>query len=175
VGVKLLSPVRVIALSLALALVLALAAHFAAGGAHVPAPTGTLVREADFRHLDSNGPGALVLRWWQANQFHRPLRAVDAFYAASDRPTVAALRSDLKVVSYFFDETKPFVLDEYVTGDTAQVFALIPRPRKAVSDSNGLPYVFRAVREGGRWKLADNFIAALAQREREYAAQEAGR
>jgi hypothetical protein len=173
-GMKLITPVRVVVLSLVLALALAFAARVATGpgSAHAPAVTGTLVRAADFEHLDPDGPGSVVLRWWQANQFSRSLRDIQGFYAAPQRPSRVALRSDLKVMRYVFAETKPLVLDEFVTGDTADVFVLMPPLLKPPSDSAGAPYVFHLVREDGRWKLAGDFIADRARGERQFAAQE---
>jgi hypothetical protein len=172
-GMKLITPVRVVLVSLVLALALAFAARLGTGPgiAHAPA-TGTLVRDADFEHLDPAGPGGIVLRWWQANQFRRPLKDIQGFYAAPHRPSLVALRSDLKVMRYVFGETKPVVLDEFVTGDSADVFVLMPPLRKPPSDSAGTPYVFHLVREGGRWKLAGDFIAERARGERQFAAQE---
>jgi hypothetical protein len=175
VGLRLISPVRVVAVALLVAVALSLVVRFASGpsGAHgAPAVNGTLVRAGDFEHVDRSGPGGVVLRWWQANQFGRPLREIAGFYVAAHRPAARALRADLGVMRYVFRQTKPLVLDEYVTGDTAQVFVLIPPLGKPASNAAGVPYVFRVAREGGQWKLADDFIAQRASGERQFAAQE---
>jgi hypothetical protein len=168
---------KVVAVSLLLGLLLALTLRFTTGpggaaGAPATRSSGILVTSADFKPLAPTGPGAVVLRWWQSNQFNEPPRRTARFYASSHRPALQNLRADLGVMVYVFRETKPLVVDEYVSGTTAQVFTIIPPLRKTASADGGLPYIFHLAREGGQWKLADDFIANRAAGERAFAAQQ---
>jgi hypothetical protein len=167
--------VRRVAIALAVAVALALVVRFAtdpddplasqstaardAGGTH-------LVGAADFRGIGPSSPGAVVLRWWQANQFGGSTRRIASFYAADSRPELAALRADRKLTEYIFDSTKPRVLDQRLEGSTAQVLTLLPTPAEA-GTGEGKPYAFKLRRQNDGWKLADAFIAQRATAERD--------
>jgi hypothetical protein len=167
-----------VAISLAVALVIAVAVRVATDPA-APVSTqpavarvaggSTLVTSADFKGVGATSPGAVVLRWWQANQFHEPAHAVAEFYAADSRPRPAQLRADVKLTEYIFNSTKPLVLDQRRTGGTAQVFTLIPPAGEAASSKDSTPYVFKLRSERGRWKLTDSYMADRAVAERRFA------
>jgi hypothetical protein len=169
-----------IAISLGVALVIALAVRLAtdpddpvttepAGVRGVPGGPA-LVTSADFEGVGASSPGAVVLRWWQAIQFRRPVRRVADYYAATSRPKSKDLRADLKLARYIFDSTKPRVLDQRTDGGTAQVFTIIP-PADDVASTEGQPYVFELEREGESWRLADTYLADRADAERTTAAE----
>jgi hypothetical protein len=167
-----------VAVSLAVALAIALVVRVATDPADPivtqtavarDAGGSTLVVATDFKSVGATSPGAVVLRWWQANQFHEPARTIAAFYATDSRPRPAQLRADLKVTAYIFDSTKPLVLDQRSNGATAQVFTLIPPAGKGGSSKGSTPYVFRLRSEQGRWKLVDSYMADRAAAERQFA------
>ena len=131
------------------------------------ADVSAVVGTADFEQAGARSPGATVLRWWQSNQFRRPVREVAAHYTADSRPSLGKLRADLKLVRYIFTSTKPLVVDQRTEGDTAQVFTLIAPPDERPGSRDSTTYVFAVERERGRWKLADTYLADRATAERD--------
>ena len=169
-----------IAAALAVAVLIALAVRLATDPDD-PAVTDTaaaretggpaLVSTSDFDGVGAASPGAVVLRWWQAVQFRRPIREIAAYYAPSARPGREDLRADLKLVRYIFDSTKPLVLDQRDDGGTAQVFTVIPPAGERSSPPEGQPYVFEVERVGASWKLTDTYLADRATAERSTASE----
>jgi hypothetical protein len=135
-----------------------------------------LVTRADFEGRDPASPGAIVLRWWQANQVQNPkARRVDSFYAVDSRTPNPRLRADMRITRYIFQESKPLILDERTDGDSAEVFTLIPPPRDDAGSDRNTPYVFALRRKRGDWKLSDSFLADRAAGERRFARERRGR
>jgi hypothetical protein len=166
-----------IAIAIGLALVVAIVVRLATDPSdpaeRTAAPVGRggtpFVGAADFTDLSPSSPGAVVLRWWQANQFRQPPRIVAAFYATANRPPLSRLEADLRLTRYIFRSSKPLVLDQRAEAGRARVFVLLPPPGDPVTSRDGKPYVFDLVRERGRWKLADEFVASRAAAERQFA------
>jgi hypothetical protein len=168
-----------VALPLALGLAVAVGVRFVADAGGAPADqiardqmaSGRFVSERDFRGVGESSPAATVLRWWESIQARAPTAAVQGFFASRARRPLDRIRADLAVTRYIFALSKPLVVDQQVSGDTARVFALMPPPGEQVTTSKGTLYAFDLVREQGRWKLADDFLAKRATAERQFAAR----
>jgi hypothetical protein len=167
-----------VAISLAVALAIALVVRVATDPSDPVATQSVvaqdvgrsaLVTAADFEGIGPSSPGAVVLRWWQANQFNESARSIATFYTDGSRAPFAQLRADLRLTRYIFDATKPTILDQRAEGETAQVFTLIPPLGERATSKKSTPYVFKLSRERGSWKLTDSFVAVRAAGERRFA------
>jgi hypothetical protein len=108
-----------------------------------------------------DGSGGAVLTWWRLLRAEAPVATIESRYAPSAHVTARELRKELPLLLYYFREATPRIVhvDEGASRSTVlTVFA---------GRNTDLSHYFKLVREGSRWKLADNsYLRTRAAAER---------
>jgi hypothetical protein len=126
----------------------------------VPAGTGEtgprermLVARKDIDKVGRNSPAAAVLTWWQALQYQDPATARQSYVEGA---APRAMGATIRELGVFLANSRPTIVDQYVSGDRARVLVLIRSTSADNSQISESPATFQLRRDGGRWRLADN-------------------
>ena len=118
---------------------------------------GPFVTSPEIEAAGRATPSHVVLRFWQLVQFGAAVPEIRTLFAPAVALDEAAFRRQLRAVRYLFAASKPYVVDEQRDGRIGRVFTLIStdglrRSRGGTEE----PFVFRTVKTGSGWRLADN-------------------
>jgi hypothetical protein len=149
--------------------VAAILAMAGCGGGANPPPPGTasaaeyLVTPAQLQRLPADSPQAALMRWWRSIQYNDFGGYADALSAPlrRQREQGDSGRSNLALASGELIRSQPKVTGSQESGGKATVYTRI-ESRQPVGASrfttSSTPQAFTLVREGGEWKIADDFF-----------------
>ena len=132
----------------------------------------------DVNRTPANSPNRTLLTWWRAVQF-RDIPAANEAYA--NGVNVSDLEHQVVSLSPPLSASRPSVVDTSETGNAAKLYVIVQTlPLGATGAVRGgrtraveTPVVFRLVKQGDAWKLADNSYIDQRTRAQEEAANAA--
>jgi hypothetical protein len=132
----------------------------------------------DVNRAPADSPNRTLLTWWRAVQF-RDIPAAKQEYA--NRVDVSDLEHQVVSLSPPLSASRPSVVDTSESGDEAKLYTIVQTlPLQATGAVRGgrtraveTPVVFRLVKQGDTWKLADNSYLDQRTRAQEEAAKQA--
>lgn len=134
-----------------------------------PPPPGTpsaaehLITPADLHRQPAGSPQESLLRWWmsiQYNDFEGYLESLAA-PLRQQREADRAAPADLGLASGELVRSQPKITDTKLDKGTATIYTRIEarQPVGATQfTTSSTPQAFTLVREGGKWKIADDFF-----------------
>jgi hypothetical protein len=133
-----------------------------------PPPPGTpsaaeyLLTPADLRNLPEDSPQAALMEWWRSVQYNDFEGYADALVAPlrAQRLASDSARRDLTLASGELVRAQPELADVQEEGNQVTIYTRI-ETRQPVGatrfTTSSSPQAFTLVREGGEWKIADDF------------------
>ena len=136
-----------------------------------------VLTSSDINRFSPGSPARALYNWWRAIQF-RDIESAKALFAANVKS--GDLLSKLTSLYPSVSASRPVIVDSELTHDTAKLYVILQtlpldfsgQVRRNTSDTE-VPIVFRLVRQGGEWKLADNGYIDQRIRIQEQAAKRA--
>jgi hypothetical protein len=115
----------------------------------------------DVNRFPADSPTRALYTWWQAAQFKDIPTAKQQYANGVD---VGDLEHQLSSIYPPLSASRPSVVDTTLTGNAAKLYVIVQTiPLQASGQVRGgrtraveTPVVFRLVKQGGAWKLADN-------------------
>jgi hypothetical protein len=118
----------------------------------------------------TSSSGRALLDWWRRLASGASAFEIQSHYARSAGVGTAALRRQLRPLRYLFPEVEPRIVQVEESESEARVVTVMVRRPMLQSGERGpaqhSAQSFKLVREGSRWKLADNsYLDQLAAAE----------
>lgn len=133
-----------------------------------PPPPGTpsaaefLLTPADIRRQPADSPQAALMEWWRGIQYNDFEGYTGALVAPlrAQREASDEARRDLTLASGELIHSQPEIGDVKESGDETTIYTRI-ETRQPVGatrfTTSSSPQAFTLVREGGQWRIADDF------------------